>query len=109
MKIFQTGNSCQVNDLACDPAKSRTRPESLSSSLNPSADQLRSQSEALLDTAINIAYAQLINANTYEHRLSAWDEFEALIKQRSPEHVARLERERMERVRKDYGKPTVRA
>jgi hypothetical protein len=71
------------------------------------ADQLRSQSEAFLDTAINVAFTQLIEAPTKALRVEAWEEFAGLIRQRSPEHVARLEKEKLWRCKADYGKGTV--
>jgi hypothetical protein len=61
---------------------------------DPTADQLRSQSEAILETCITQAFVQLINAPTHEWRMAAWEEFAGLIRQRSPECVKRMEIER---------------
>jgi hypothetical protein len=62
------------------------------------AEDLRILSESLLDTAINVACTRLIEGATREARIDAWNEFAGLIRQRSPEHVARLEQEKWERV-----------
>jgi hypothetical protein len=51
-------------------------------------------SEALLETAITVACTRLIEGTTREARVDAWHEFAGLIRQRSPEHVARLEQEK---------------
>jgi hypothetical protein len=75
--------------------------------VDPTADQLRTQSEAILETCITQAFVQLINAPTHEWRMQAWEEFAGLIRQRSPEHVARLEKEKLERCKADYGKRAV--
>jgi oligoendopeptidase F len=50
--------------------------------------------EALLETAINVAFTQLLDAPTREMRRDAWEEFAGLVRQRSPECVARMEQER---------------
>jgi hypothetical protein len=70
----------------------------LNSEMLPTADQLRSQSEAFLDTSINVAFTRLIGGATKEERVEAWEEFAGLIRQRSPQHVARLEQEKFERI-----------
>jgi hypothetical protein len=57
-------------------------------------EELRMLSESILDTAINVACTRLIEGATREARIDAWNEFAGLIRQRSPEHVARLEREK---------------
>lgn len=114
MNFTKTSKNFPTQSLGCTQPKTQRPaqkfvPTLIATSGSPSADDLRRQSEALLETCITQAFTQLINAPTIEWRMAAWEEFAALIRQRSPEHVARLEQEKWDRVRADYGQRAVRA
>lgn len=72
MKNFQTGNSCPVNDLACDPAKSRTLPDR----------SLFRVGDALLESAIAVSCVRVGHARTESEYDEAWAELESLRSQR---------------------------
>jgi hypothetical protein len=72
MNSLQTGNSCSVNDLDCNPAKSIT-------SLNRSEFRL---GDALLETAIAVSCVRVGHAHNEHEHDEAFAELEDLRSQR---------------------------
>jgi hypothetical protein len=55
---------------------------------------MRVQAEAMLESAIAVAQHRLVTAVDHAERVEACEELACLVKQRTPEAVARMELER---------------
>jgi hypothetical protein len=99
MKLLRVSRSPSKKTTGNNQPKAKTHEirfgsATIHASGGPSVDQLRAQADAMLESAINATMVRLLKATTHDERMSACHELSSLVKQRSPQMIEQLERER---------------